>query len=320
MFSLHIPHLNWPYPEPLPPLHTPGLNRLLRFGRYQARPQTGAAYCFEQLGIGLGSLYHEPYAFASPVWQQAGMHSVQLLGAAALVVQPDEAEVLCHGLNALYEQDGWRFAPLHPDLWTVCLPRPADWGAPCVLDALGQADGTQRPQGRQQTQWLQRQTEIQMWLHSHPVNTERQANGRPPINGLWLWDMLPDTPPPAPPALLGSDSLWAQYSRTVTTAAPYDWAAWQAVAAEAAVPLAQTALFLDDLSLAVSAADAYSYAECLQQWDARFFTPLWQALQQGSLSQLRLSTDGEHGGECRVEGKTGWQFWRRKKVFAGRLL
>jgi hypothetical protein len=30
-------------------------------------------------------------------------------------------------------------------------------------------------------------SEFQMLLHDHPVNTRRQANGLPPINGLWIW-------------------------------------------------------------------------------------------------------------------------------------
>ncbi|MPN46698.1 hypothetical protein SDC9_194295 [bioreactor metagenome] len=34
------------------------------------------------------------------------------------------------------------------------------------------------------TRWL---NEVQMFLHGHPVNARRQAEGKPAINSLWLW-------------------------------------------------------------------------------------------------------------------------------------
>lgn len=321
MFSLMIPHVNWPHPEELPPLHLPALNRLLRFGSFRSLPSAESEFCFGRLGVRLEGLYKEPYAFASPVWHQAGMNSVQIADASLLAVRQEEAEVLCHGLNGLYAGDGWRFAPLHPELWTVCLPKRPDWQAPCVLDVLGQADTDCCAQGGGRQEWLRRQTEIQMWLHSHPVNSGRQSAGLLPINGLWLWDTLP-APAAADadvPLLVGSDSPWAQYAAAVHTDAPYDWAAWLRLAEEHGTEPARTALYLDGLSAAVYAGDVAAYCGLLAEWDGRFFAPLWQALQGGSLPGLQIMTGGRGGGVLQVAAKPGWRFWRRSRVFAGSL-
>lgn len=181
MFTLFLPGLNWPQPEELPGLHTPALNRLLRFGRFQPIPAEPADFCFAHLGVQLNHLFAEPYAFASPLHQQLGLHSAQLQSS-GLDIRPEEAEVLCHGLNAFCSEDGWQFAPLSPELWSIRLPRPAAWQAPCILNIAGQHADLPQAAGPQRRQWLQRQTEIQMWLHEHPVNQRRQAEGKLPIN------------------------------------------------------------------------------------------------------------------------------------------
>ena len=137
MFTLVLPGLNWPQPEELPSLNTPALNRLLRFGRFQAAPAAPADFCFAHLGVRLNHLFAEPYAFASPLHQQLGLHSAQLQSS-GLAIRPEEAEVLCHGLNAFCGEDGWQFAPLSPELWSIRLPRPAAWQSPCILNITGQ--------------------------------------------------------------------------------------------------------------------------------------------------------------------------------------
>lgn len=319
MFTLNLPGLHWPHPETLPPLDLPGLNTLMRFGRFHAAPATPADFCFRRLNVRLSQLSPPPYAFASPVWQQAGMQSVQILDSRVLGVSAEEAHILCDGLNGLYAEDGWRFEPLRPDLWLLHLPEAAGWEAPCVLDVVGQADGTQRAVGPAQTQWLQRQTEIQMWLHGQAVNQQRQAAGRPLINGLWLWDSLPAESNNTTAHLIGSDSPWAAFSRTETAPAPNSWAAWQAETDARGLAPADTALYLDALSTAVQCADVHAYCSQLAAWDRHLFAPLWQDLQHGRLPRLCLQTDGSSGGRLLLDARSGWRFWKRKKTFAGSL-
>lgn len=58
-------------------------------------------------------------------------------------------------------------------------------------------------------------TEIQMVLHSHPVNAARENAGTSPVNGVWIWGggMLPTVTQVALPPLLTDDPLWRGYWR-----------------------------------------------------------------------------------------------------------
>jgi hypothetical protein len=60
-------------------------------------------------------------------------------------------------------------------------------------------------------------SEIEMALHEHPVNTEREAAGLPPVNAFWLWGggsapVIETTPIPP---LFGDDALSQGYWHSV---------------------------------------------------------------------------------------------------------
>jgi hypothetical protein len=57
--------------------------------------------------------------------------------------------------------------------------------------------------------------EIEMLLHNHEVNHQREARGEPPINGLWIWGggTMPDVGQQALPVLVGDDPVLAGYWR-----------------------------------------------------------------------------------------------------------
>jgi hypothetical protein len=61
-----------------------------------------------------------------------------------------------------------------------------DYHAPSL--ALAQSDILERflPQGADLKHWQRLLTELQMLLHSHPVNAARAQRGAPPINSFWL--------------------------------------------------------------------------------------------------------------------------------------
>lgn len=47
------------------------------------------------------------------------------------------------------------------------------------------------PDGPEVRSWRARLNELQMLLFDHPVNERREAEGLPPVNGLWFWGMGP---------------------------------------------------------------------------------------------------------------------------------
>lgn len=88
---------------------------------------------------------------------------------------------------------------------------------------------------------------------------------------------------------------------------------------EAGCAGAESLLFLHDLAAAQATDDIWAYRETLLAWEVRFFAPTWQALQQGILKSLCISTDGSHGGMLSIKAKAGRAFWKKKKTFAGEL-
>ncbi len=324
--TLALPALNRNTSDTLPETVLPSLNKMMRFGVHTATPARPSEFygrflwrgsLLENAKSALGISSNRSAVFASPVWQQMGMHHMDMLGGGDIQIQAHEAETLCRGLNGFLQDDGWHFSPLRPDLWLVLLPEQPNWQAAPVLDVLGRIDGSIRAEGSGSRAWLQKQTEIQMWLHAHPINAERTAAQAHAVNGVWLWRDIAGGQSGEP--FLGSSSPWAQFYPGSRTDAPYDFDAWMEMVREHGRPVSDGLLFLDDLAVTLHTDDVWAYKDILESWEQRWFAPLWQALQQGRLNGLTIATDGGQGGSLTLKPKSARAFWKKKKVFAGNL-
>lgn len=312
MLTIYLPHLDWPYPKEVPPLNTPALNQILRFGRKRQHHITHAEFCFSALNITLPAAH----AYAAPIFHQAGMHSVHISGAHHLGITETEAQQFCQLLNDLYAQDGWHFTPHTPHWWCVDLPKSPDWQTPCVLDILGVADGMARPIGADGRDWLQKHTEIQMAMHAHPLNEARRESGQMPINGVWLWHGLPERAAHLSNAvvkMLASDCIYAPSSCLTL---PENWQNWCETVRQYDASLDESALYFNALSDTVESGDVQAYGWHLQQIDALFLLPIYEAVQRGQISGLVLHTQS---GTVVLKKQAWWSFWRRKFVFRGQL-
>ena len=240
-----------------------------------------------------------------------GLHQVSVVGGEYIGIATDEADRLCRELSDFYQDEGWRFIPVRPDLWLVLLPNPQDWQIQPILDIYGQMGSSEQASGKDSGQWLAKQTEIQMWLHQHPINNIRHQLGTPPINGLWLWHDIQGT---QQSSALFSDSPWAQFASDRIDA-PYDFRAFASWMQETRTDTA--VIFMDGLTVTGSTADVLTYQDILQDWEQRWFDPIWQALHTGRLKKLTLTTDGENGGVLTLTPKSRWKFWRAEKTFTG---
>lgn len=314
--TIALPSLNFTDTTYLPPLTTPALDTLLRFGRFSPEARTASEFygahlwqdsllnhAKKSLGITSGLTT----VFASPVSQQMGMNSAIMHTAP---ISREQAQDLCSGLNNFYRGSDWHFHPYRPDLWLIETPGIQNWQIPCILDAQGLLDSSMRAEGTGANIWLKQQTEIQMWLHDYNNRATRPT----PANSIWLWQDLIGTQSKFHP--LATDSPWACAYQGHHTDAPHDFAAWQRLIAEA--PRSDRhILFLDNLTEAVSTGNIPLYQQTLESWDKHFFTPAWQALQQGSISSLTLATDGPNGGTLTIKAKAGRAFWKRQRQFKG---
>ena len=179
-----------------------------------------------------------------------------------------------------------------------------------VLDVCGQPEMDGQAHGEDAVSWLAMQTEIQMFLHTHPINQAREQQGLPEINGLWLWNDADGT---QPADIVASDSAWARFSDTPKLDAPYDLKAWFKMVQETGNTVSDGLIFLDDLVSTLQTGDVWAYKDILESWENRWFAPLWDALDSGRLKTVCIATDGENGGTLEIGRRSKWVFWRKAK-------
>lgn len=136
---------------------------------------------------------------ADPVSLCAGRDSASLVPAELLELSSEEADSLIASINDFLAQDALCLKRTDAEHWFLfgCDGRELDACPPMFL-AQRQVSAF-LPEGPHIAQWQRLSTEIQMLLHSHPVNEAREQRGALPINSLWFWGgaALPDKSQPA---------------------------------------------------------------------------------------------------------------------------
>ncbi len=333
--TLVVPGLNWPHPMadgptwPVP--DCPALHALRRFGRHHdaAIPTLSALYgqligadsLLVQAKRQLGLPESQAAFFASPLTQRLDLHSMSVLAGASLAIQASEARQLCADLSQFLADSGWHWHPYQADLWLVCCDEAPSWQPAPVLDVVGQVAAADQTNDAPSMALLQIQTEIQMFLHNHTINTARQRTGQPTLNGVWFWrDLAVSGSRFADAAIARDNGLLPALPQQQPV--PYDYAAcqrWQEEAGLTAVP--ETVLVLEDLLLPSVFGDIWAWQDALVDLDRRFWAPAWAALRSGSLKRLTLLCHGHKGQatELTVAAKAQRAFWRRSPPFQGQL-
>ncbi len=184
-------------------LQAPGARRWLRRGRLR-RTHAGrnllARVCAE-LDIapptaGLAALRHwgqtraRPpgwLAAADPVWLQAGLDKLFLHQPPAGDVSPDSlAEIFRELQIKLFADDELRLESIG-ELGYLHSPAAFATAAIASADIDGERPDEHMPAGDGADRYLQLNGELQMALHEHPYNVQREHLGQQPVNALWLW-------------------------------------------------------------------------------------------------------------------------------------
>ena len=292
-----------PAREALGALRLPALELLLARGRAtEAQPQAPERWLAEAFGGGdaplaAGALTvlaeggepgDDAWLRADPVHLRLGRDAPALIPSAALAVAREEAEALCEALNGHFAGAA-TFYPLAPGRWCARLAAEMSAAAESPLELAGQ-DASQRLSAEAAARgWHALLTEIQMVLHPHPVNVERERRGAPALNSLWLWGggRAPrDAAGPwqsvsaDEPLALGLARLAGMARRPLPATADE----WLAHAPDDGRHLA----VLDALRAAHALDEPEAYAAQLRTLDARWFAPLLGALRAARIGMLTL--------------------------------
>lgn len=152
-------------------------------------------------------------AAADPVWLRAGMEVVILSVPSPDDIDPAElAELFADLQRELLADSGWRAETVGR-----CGYLRGDSGMPTALLPPERVDPATpdacRPRIEDAPAVAALTSEIQMFLHDHPINRRREAAGRTPLNDLWLWGggEAPPVDARALPLLCSDDAVCRGY-------------------------------------------------------------------------------------------------------------
>jgi hypothetical protein len=134
------------------------------------------------LGVDPGAAF---WLAADPVTLAVGRSDVQLAGIVGDLGRAD-ADAFLATLNAHFAGDGLAFVAPRPDAFFVRVAERTRVATHPSAAAAGHSLRLLLPEGPDADAWRRWQSEIEMLLHEHPVNVERERAGRPPANSLWF--------------------------------------------------------------------------------------------------------------------------------------
>ncbi len=222
---------------------------------------------------------------ATPVHYLAGIDSVHLHPAGLLALASEEQAALAADFNALFGDAYWRLHALgHREL--LLAGPPLDASAADPGQWAGREPSGAAPRGADAATLRRLGSEIEMWLHEHPLNAQRRARGELAVTGLWLWGS--ETLAGAEPAAVASPRpLPPFYGADLYAEGLWRLAGQQARALPAAFDTARA--HQDARSVVLyPALGEEGLTQLLQRLEQRWLAPALAALHTGRLGALHL--------------------------------
>jgi hypothetical protein len=255
--------------------------------------------------------------FATPVHYLAGLDTVHLHPAGLLRLEPEQQRALAADFERVFRDSPWRLHALGFRELLLEGPDPGPHDTTEAAALLGGDLAAARPRGAGVRPLQQLAAEIEMWLHEHPLNRERERRRELPLTGLWFWGggRSPPSPGVAHPrtaqtatALAGAWRLHADdvFSAGVAAAANLPLQPLPEAAAPAAAASATPTTII------VLPAGCDTGIEDLLRLERDWFQPLQAGLTSGRWSALTLVRGGRSHELRRAHG---WRWWRRPRAW-----
>lgn len=161
---------------------------------------TRAMFLFDGETIPVAALRHHVrgndagsgvWVCADPAHVRSEVTGARLMAWPVMDIGSDEVRALSLALMPLFRDLGLVLAVDTASSWSVRLPAAPEVPFVRPVDALGADLLDCLPQGEPGRYWRRLFTEAQVVLHAHPVNAERTAAGKLPVNALWFWGAGP---------------------------------------------------------------------------------------------------------------------------------
>jgi hypothetical protein len=160
------------------------------------------------------------YWFATPLHLFAGLDSVHLHPAGLLELSGSEQQLLAADFARVFAGAQWVLSTIgQRELLLTGPPLYASGSEPEEL--LTRSADACMPRGADAPALRRLASEIELWLHEHPLNHERSSRGALPVTALWLWGgsgsqsaaTVAAAPSQPPPRVYGADSYVAALGR-----------------------------------------------------------------------------------------------------------
>lgn len=267
-----------------------------------------------------------PWAMcADPVYIMPDRDSAVLVAHEDIPLEFEESQAIADELNRFFADDPWHIKVVEAHRWVLEAEHAYELNLQTLDKALGQHVFDLMPKGKDSDYWKRTLNEMQMFLFSLPLNQEREAQGKLPVNSLWFWGE----------GRLEADISAINISETGMTGA----GDWNNVIGEGklieALALHSKSQFIHvseivQLDLAVKAPGRHLYMdsvfekvnsyqepveliEKLKQLDEQIFKPVLALLRQGQIDEVNLYTD--YPKYFTLNRKTVKRWWRRKKAW-----
>jgi hypothetical protein len=214
-----------------------------------------------------------------------------------------EAGRLAAELNESLALDGWLLKAPSPERWYLKPPAEATVTTTPLAEASGRNIHPLLPRGPDSQAWHSRLNELQILLHTSPVNAEREARGELPANSVWFWGggRLPRVAPAGWGAVFARDPLCLGLARLAGVPAHPLPGGGERFLEEA--PAGTALVVLESLT-----------AEALERFCEAWIAPLTAAVHAGAITALTLFTD--RGPMFRYLRRHRWRLWRRGRTLS----
>ena len=327
--QLLIPGLLWPAAQTRSPcegLRLPALAALLGAGSFRLKRATSAdQILLSRFGLSpdaaIGPLRRAGertldapvpghWLCADPVGLHFAREHLLLMDASELAIGDEESAELVAGLNEGFGDIG-RFEAGCAERWYLRVDEPPHARFTPLADAVSRPVAYHLPTGNGADDWHRMINEIQVWLHGHPLNRAREADGRQPINSVWPWGAgaleEPSTAPGETIIANGPLALGLGRSAGMRDAAG-ELRDFGAIGDN-------TLVCLDEAHQPALYRDLERWQQALRTLERDWFEPALQALRSGRLKRLQLTAAGDRATlELVIDRGLLWPFWKRPRT------
>ncbi|HLB31513.1 MAG TPA: hypothetical protein VJN91_08290 [Gammaproteobacteria bacterium] len=250
-----------------------------------------------------------------PIHLLAGMDGLILQALAEENLSQHDAILLAAPLKELFKTYHWELKVPVPTRWYLQLERAPGLATRAPSEVLGKNIRNFMPAGHDRGTWDRIVNEAQMLLHDCELNRQRETQGLPPINSIWLWgcgalpEILPrlwnrvyaDLPEVAGLAMISA-----------TTRGPLPQTADELLARDD--PGGKTIVVMEHLPTAAMRRENAGIEAVIQRLENIWAAPLLAAVETGEIAGLRMLS--ERRGYI-YDNWSRFCFWRRPADLAG---